>query len=235
MCRCVGQVCLRGFGGKGGGRNINAGQTRSTKERSCMYLRQAFKRKKQVSFLLDLPPKTSRISLLRAKECVAGNRKSRHSLDLGSTVCSWQPGWEQSHLSTRGTWTSVAAIYSSCQQGWRWLCLRQVLERDGNLRDKDLPVLIEVFGGSSSCAAFFFFVFTWETGKSVCHCTWVSSLCPGETRLFADEQQQGKNRNKQFSLSWKVAKASSLEAFKTWQDQALSGLVWPCSWPCLTL
>lgn len=27
-----------------------------------------------------------------------------------------------------------------------------VKERDGNLRDKDLPVLIEVFGGSSLCA-----------------------------------------------------------------------------------
>lgn len=46
-----------------------------------------------------------------------------------------------------------------------------VEDRDGNLRDEELPVLIEVFGGSSFCAAFFFFVFTWETGRSVCHCT----------------------------------------------------------------
>jgi len=25
----------------------------------------------------------------------------------------------------------------------------------------------------------------------------------------------------------------SLEAFKTWQDKALSSLGWPCSWSCL--
>lgn len=35
-----------------------------------------------------------------------------------------------------------------------------VEERDGSLRDKDLPVLIEVFGASSFSVAFFFFVFT---------------------------------------------------------------------------
>lgn len=35
-----------------------------------------------------------------------------------------------------------------------------VEERDGDFRDEDLPVLMEVFGGSSFCAAFFFFVFT---------------------------------------------------------------------------
>lgn len=60
-----------------------------------------------------------------------------------------------------GTGTSVAASLFQLSVGLKVALLGAgVRERDGNLRDKDLPVLIEVFGGSSFWAAFFFFVFT---------------------------------------------------------------------------
>lgn len=60
-----------------------------------------------------------------------------------------------------GTWTSVAAGLFQLSMGLKVALLEAGVEgRDGNLRDKDLAVLIEVFEGSCFCAAFFFFVFT---------------------------------------------------------------------------
>lgn len=192
-------MCLRGFGGTGGGRKICAGQTLSTGRKGAACVTDKRSREESRSLLLNFPPKTSRISLLRLKECVAGKkkkkrtfiipyqllllvassfpssssaairdlsvhrgRKSRHSLDLGEhslLLGTWMRA--VTFLSMWGTWTSVAAGLFQLSTGLKVALLEAgVEERDGNLRDKDLPVLIEVFGGSSFCAAFFFFVFT---------------------------------------------------------------------------
>lgn len=160
--------------------------------------RQAFKRRKQVSFaelptknLQNLSAEIERVCSRQEKKkrtfiipyqllllvassfpssssaairdlSVHRGRKSRHSLDLGEhslLLGTWMRA--VTFLSMWGTWTSVAAGLFQLSTGLRVALLEAgVEERDGSLRDKDLPVLIEVFGGSSFCAAFFFFVFT---------------------------------------------------------------------------
>lgn len=164
-----------------------------------MCLRQAFKRKKQVS-LVELATKNHQDLSAESKGvCSRQGEKKKKELLLSHTSCccllpaasllvrqvlpyviclcteqrekvTSQFGFgraqsalgnldESSHFSPCETWVAAGLFLPST--GLKVALLEAgVEERDGSLRDKDLPVLIEVFRGSSFCAAFFFFVFT---------------------------------------------------------------------------